>query len=128
MRAIWKFPLRGRGFGLVRIHEKIIKWLRVGEDPSGQLCVWAVVDPSAQDENKDNYTIMCVGTGQFMDDDFLSAAEYLDTVNDDPYMWHLFALKSNKNVKQEEKKEEPSPAIDWEKLGIQKFFMGEGAF
>ena len=54
MRSIWKFGLNG---GNTRIKEKVIKWLNAGSDPSGNICVWAIVDPEAGiDELEDRVT------------------------------------------------------------------------
>ena len=48
MRSIWKFRLTG---GRTTIREKVIKWLSAGYDPSGDICVWAIVDPEAETDD-----------------------------------------------------------------------------
>ena len=60
MRSIWKFGLTG---GNTRIKEKVIKWLSAGYDPSGDICVWAIVDPEAEIDERIEYDILQIGTG-----------------------------------------------------------------
>ncbi len=57
--------------------------LRVGLDPRGKACVWALVDPDAP-----NYGQMFViyGTGHEVN----PIHDYVDSFNDGPFVWHLF--------------------------------------
>ena len=60
MRSIWKFRLTDDN---TRIKEKVIKWLSTGYDPSGDICVWAIVDPEAKIDERIEYDILQIGTG-----------------------------------------------------------------
>ena len=99
MRSIWKFGLNG---GNTRIKEKVIKWLSAGSDPSGNICVWAIVDPEAGIDEKIEYDILQIGTGWDFDQNELDNMEFIGTVKEGPYMWHIFVNQSGK-FKEKEK-------------------------
>lgn len=88
MRSIWKFGLTG---GRTTIKEKVIKWLSVGYDTSGDICVWAIVDPEAETGERVEYDILQIGTGWDFSQDELDSMEFIGTVKEGPYMWHVFA-------------------------------------
>lgn len=90
-KVIWKFSIDAMKINKVR--EKIMDWLYVGFDPKGKLCVWGIVDPDAAEEQKKDYLIELVGTGHDFSEEFYHAAEFIGTVNDGPFMWHVFALE-----------------------------------
>ncbi len=99
MRSIWKFELNG---GNTRIKEKVIKWLSVDYDPSGNICVWAIVDPEAGIDEKIEYDILQIGTGWDFSQDELDNMEFIGTVKEGFYMWHIFVNQPNK-FKEKEK-------------------------
>lgn len=86
MRSIWKFKLNS---GITEISAKVYKWLNIGEDPSGDICVWAVVDPDATAADMQFYEVEMYGTGWDINKK-LEFEHYLGTINDGPYIWHFF--------------------------------------
>ena len=99
MRSIWKFGLTG---GNTRIKEKVIKWLSAGYDPSGDICVWAIVDPEAGMDERIEYDILQIGTGWDFNQNELDNMEFIGTVEEGPYMWHIFVNQPGK-FKEKEK-------------------------
>ena len=99
MRSIWKFGLNG---GNTRIKEKVIKWLSAGYDPSGDICIWAIVDPEAGIDEKVEYDILQIGTGWDFSQNELDNMEFIGTVKEGFYMWHIFVNQPNK-FKEKEK-------------------------
>ena len=99
MRSIWKFRLTG---GNTRIKEKVIKWLSAGYDPSGDICVWAIVDPEAKVDERVEYDILQIGTGWDFSKNELDSMEFIGTVKEGPYMWHTFVNQPDK-FKEKEK-------------------------
>lgn len=93
MRSIWKFGLTG---GRTTIREKVIKWLSVGYDPSGDICVWAIVDPEAETDERIEYDILQIGTGWDFGQDELDSMEFIGTVKEGPYMQHVFVNQQGK--------------------------------
>ena len=93
MRSIWKFGLNG---GNTRIKEKVIKWLSAGSDPSGNICVWAIVDPEAGIDEKIEYDILQIGTGWNFSQDELDNMEFIGTMKEGSYMWHIFVNQPGK--------------------------------
>ena len=99
MRSIWKFELNG---GNTQIKEKVIKWLSAGYDPSGNICIWAIVDPEAGVDEKVEYDILQIGTGWDFSQNELDSMEFIGTVKEGFYMWHIFVNQPNK-FKEKEK-------------------------
>ena len=99
MRSIWKFGLTGSN---TRIKEKVIKWLSVDYDPYGNICVWAIVDPEAGVDERVEYDILQIGTGLDFSQDELDNMEFIGTVKEGSYMWHIFVNQPNK-FKEKEK-------------------------
>lgn len=93
MRSIWKFGLTG---SRTTIREKVIKWLSVGYDPSGDICVWAIVDPEAETDERIEYDILQIGTGWDFSQDELDSMEFIGTVKEGAYMWHVFVNQQGK--------------------------------
>ena len=93
MRSIWKFRLTS---GNTRIKEKVIKWLSAGYDPSGDICVWAIVDPEARIDEKVEYDILQIGTGWNFSQDELDNMEFIGTMKEGSYMWHIFVNQPGK--------------------------------
>ena len=105
MRSIWKFRLTG---GNTPIKEKVIKWLSAGSDSSGNICVWAIVDPEAGIDEKVEYDILQIGTGWNFSQDELDNMEFIGTVKEEPYMWHIFVNQSDKFKEKEKTYDEES--------------------
>lgn len=64
--------------------------ISAGIDPSGNVCVWAMVDTDKPDEK---VRIICVGTGWPLDAAMNAARDWLNfigTVKTGIYMWHVF--------------------------------------
>ena len=93
MRSIWKFGLTGSS---TLIKEKVIKWLSAGSDPSGNICVWAIVDPEAGIDEKVEYDILQIGTGWNFSQDELDNMEFIGTVKEGSYIWHIFINQPGK--------------------------------
>ena len=93
MRSIWKFGLTG---GRTTIREKVIKWLSAGYDTSGDICVWAIVDPEAETDERVEYDILQIGTGWDFGQDELDSMEFIGTLKEGPYMWHVFVNQQSK--------------------------------
>ena len=91
MRSIWKFGLNGSN---TRIKEKVIKWLSAGSDPSGNICVWAIVNPEAGIDERVEYNILQIGTGWDFDQNELDNMEFIGTVKEESYMGHIFVNQS----------------------------------
>ena len=99
MRSIWKFRLTGDS---TPIKEKVIEWLSAGYDPSGDICVWAIVDTEVRIDEKVEYDILKIGTGWDFSQDELDNMEFIDTVKEESYMWHIFVNQPDK-FKEKEK-------------------------
>ena len=105
MRSIWKFELNG---GNTQIKEKVIEWLSVGYDPSGDICVWAIVDPEAGIDEKIEYDILQIGTGWDFNQNELDNMEFIGTVKEGSYMWHIFVNQPGKFKEKEKTYDEES--------------------
>ena len=105
MRSIWKFELNG---GNTQIKEKVIKWLSAGYDPSGGICVWAIVDPEAGINERVEYDILQIGTGWDFSQNELDNMEFIGTVKEGFYMWHIFVNQPNKFKEKEKTYDEES--------------------
>ena len=99
MRSIWKFGLTG---GNTQIKEKVIKWLNADYDPSGDICVWAIVDPETEIDERVEYDILQIGTGWDFNQNELDNMEFIGTVKEGPYIWHIFVNQPSK-FKEKEK-------------------------
>ena len=93
MRSIWKFELTGSS---TSIKEKVIKWLSAGSDPSGNICVWAIVDPETEIDKRVEYDILQIGTGWDFSQNEFDNMEFIGTVKEGPYMWHIFVNQPGK--------------------------------
>lgn len=95
MLTIHKIPLRGGNVGSkeadTEIEAYICKWLHVGKDPQGDICVWALVAVDSPSENvhRRKWKVMVRGTGHDCGD--VAYAEFIGTVVDGNFVWHVFA-------------------------------------
>lgn len=81
MRTVWKFPLAPvveqivtvpKGAVAVDVHMQ-----------AGRPCIWALVDPDAQEEE---WTVAIHGTGEDVD----PRDHHLGTAHAPPHVWHVF--------------------------------------
>lgn len=80
MKTIWKYPLERD----TRIEmPEGARVVRFDVDPSGQVCVWAIVDPEIPVEPQ---ALFIVGTGHPIPE----GGEYVDSCQQGPFVWHLF--------------------------------------
>jgi hypothetical protein len=96
MLTIYKYPLNSGGCvdfkeADIIIEALVDKWLYVGHDPNGEMCVWARVAVSSLSNLTDRWKVMIRGTGHNCDD--TEHATYIGTTMDGPYVWHIFAVK-----------------------------------
>lgn len=82
MNTVYKYPIqRGDSQWVAMPHGA--KPLHVGLDPNGILCLWALVEESKPMQDRRVYV---VGTGHPINFN----AHYVGSVNDGPYVWHVF--------------------------------------
>lgn len=79
---IYKYPLAHTEEQEIKMPEHS-EVLSAGLDPSGQLCVWAAIDPHYLDKL---YTFYVRGTGWSTPDH----ARFISTVVQDEFVWHIF--------------------------------------
>ena len=87
MKTVYKYPI-GLHISRVNIY-KNAQIISAGYDPIGELCIWALVDT---EQEKEFVTILTIGTGWELPENGL---EFIDTVKDGPYMWHVFKADEN---------------------------------
>lgn len=91
-RTIYKYPLKMHG-----MIEEIKSFqdahiLSAGYDPSGVPCVWALVNPQNPPAP---LKVLVMGTGWDVDFERYTAA-FIATLNDGPFMWHVWQIKDVK--------------------------------
>ena len=121
MRSIWKFRLTG---GNTRIKEKVIKWLNAGYDPSGDICIWAIVDPEANVDERVEYDILQIGTGWDFSQDELDNMEFIDTVKEGHYIWHIFVNQPGKFKEKEKTYDEYDEENNYDHVNMTVNFGG----
>ena len=87
MRTIYKYPLQLERKETVITATHGCKLLHVGQDPSGDNCVWVELDPSEQEFK---FTLRIIGTGHKAPDDMVHCGSF----NDGPFMWHVYSSTS----------------------------------
>ena len=99
MITIYKYPLMAQ---VNEIEMPLATILSVGLDPNNTPCIWATVDINSEKEVR---RFALIGTGWPLDD-FIEKyhMNFLDTIKEGPYMWHVFELK--KKVFLEPKRED----------------------
>lgn len=83
-KVVYKYPLLD-GNGVTSIPEGDI--LHIGIDPQGILCAWALVDPESKELGR---VIHLISTGHTIHNDRAEKMEYVTTVKEGPFMWHIF--------------------------------------
>lgn len=82
MKTIFKYPLGSIGNNRKRM-PKGARVIHAGYDPNGALCVWAEVETDNEDVDR---FFRLIGTGQPLED----GLKYVGTVQEGPYMWHIY--------------------------------------
>lgn len=89
MITIYKYPLT-LPINKIEMPQNA-KILSIGFDPFNHLCLWAKVNTDAEKETR---IFELFGTGWPLDDaDEEYHMYFLDTIKEEPYMWHVFELK-----------------------------------
>lgn len=87
MKVIWKYELA--------ITNRQLVFMPAGAEilsvanQSGTLCLWAMVNPSMEPENR---CIEVVGTGNSVPEDVEVSSKYIGTALVDPFVWHVFEV------------------------------------
>ena len=87
METVWKFKINPSSE--IQTIEMPV-WSHIlyfGEDPNGELCIWAQVNPVLEYESRSFY---CIGTGWDMSEDYMW--NWVGTARQGSYMWHLFEV------------------------------------
>ena len=121
MRSIWKFELNRDN---TRIKEKVIKWLSAGYDSFGDICVWAIVDPEADVDERAEYDILRIGTGWDFSQDELDNMEFIGTIKEGPYMWHIFVNQPGKFKEKEKTYDEYDEESNYDHVNMTVNFGG----
>ena len=87
MTSIWKFPLSvdDRSYAVVLMPREAT--VISAQMQLGRLCVWAHVDTNAVVEKR---TFRVFGTGWEMPSDFTEIYRFIATVQDEPFVWHVY--------------------------------------
>ena len=95
MITIYKYPLKATRSEFEMPHQSDI--IKCGYDPQGQLCLWAAVDT---EQEMVPVTFIKIGTGWPLDD-FLAKynMSYVDSVNEDTFVWHIFRIQEKPVIK-----------------------------
>lgn len=99
MTTIYKYPLYLLPFEHdIKINAGA-RILKVGRDPRGIPCIWALVDTDAPEHR---FKVMAVGTGWALDkvmtvdgveiggNNFMMNPAYIDSIIEGDYVWHIF--------------------------------------
>jgi hypothetical protein len=87
MYSIYKYYIENYpGRNKIKINKEY-KILKLGYDPNGNLCIWALVN---LDSEMIEIQINVYGTGWPLSKDFITDKQYIDTINDGPFVWHIF--------------------------------------
>ena len=84
MITIYKYPLQHH----ILMPQKS-EILSVGLDPSGEMCLWAIIETNNADIT---YDFAIVGTGQKLPPDCIKR-NFLGTIKNGGFMWHIFQIK-----------------------------------
>ena len=82
MRQVWKFPVKQWTINKLDMPSGA-EVVHFGPDPEGTMSFWAVVEPDVKPCRRVFYV---VGTGRDVED----GSKYIGSVNDAPFVWHLF--------------------------------------
>lgn len=85
MKTIYKYPLRLTDVQTMRAPEGA-RFLSA-QSQHGEITVWALVAPDAPIES---YTVRIVGTGNPIQPNDLTGLRYLNTAQQDGFVWHVF--------------------------------------
>lgn len=85
MRTVWKFPLRIED-SYQHVPMPDAAAILHAEMQHGRLCLWALVDDSHANEDR---VFRVFGTGH---DTAMDKIAHVSTVQDGPFMWHVFEV------------------------------------
>ena len=89
MITIYKYPLRESRCEFEMPHQSDI--IKCGYDPQGQLCLWAAVNT---EQEMVPVTFLKIGPGWPLDELLEKYnMSYVDSVNDGPFVWHIFRIE-----------------------------------
>ena len=83
-KTIWKYPVTIGGDTKLLMQEGA-EFIHAGLDPTGEPCVWALLDPNKQADVPRN--LLVIGTGRAFDQ---PNAKFIGSINQGPFMWHVF--------------------------------------
>lgn len=84
--TIWKYEINVRRVNFIDIPVGA-RIIHAGLDPSGVVCVWAIVDPVAR---KEKTGVMIFGTGDYISDD-MTPEDHVGSFVSGPFVWHVFS-------------------------------------
>lgn len=87
MRQIFKYELSRESAYDIPVETPAVADFLDAQMQRGSLCVWMLVDPEQETVTR---LFHVVGTGHELDDKWLDKVIYLSTVQDGPYVWHVF--------------------------------------
>ena len=87
MRTVWKFQLEMTGVQKVAMPAGAEILSAAIQPPTRTLCLWALVDDD--EAELETRSVYIVGTGTPMPAG-VGSADFIGTVLDPPYVWHLF--------------------------------------
>ena len=88
MSAVYKYPLAEFPAPTTDIHApRGTRWLRVGRDGTGQLCVWALVDNREFDYK---WTLATYATGEEMPEKYEDDCSYVGSYEIPGAFWMIF--------------------------------------
>lgn len=87
MITIYKYPLSPMADEMKISMPAGAQPLSCGTDPVGIPCIWAMVDT---DSELEDVTVRCIGTGWDVSKLLDNGLQFLGTINDGPFMWHVF--------------------------------------
>lgn len=84
-KVVWKFPLVIADVSVIEIPSDY-RFIHVGLDPSGDPCVWAIVDTESPKKSKPLYI---AGTGHKLKT-FQHANSHIGSFVQGGFVWHVF--------------------------------------
>lgn len=85
MKTIFKYPIEITDIQTVKLPKGAV--IRNAHMQNGSLYLWVEVDPHAPKEDR---RIEVFGTGHHLHEDMGISREYIGTVHDSPFVWHVY--------------------------------------
>ena len=89
MLTVYKYPLEIKDRQIIEM-PSYADILSVGLDPSGKLCLWALVNTASYLWDEE---IAIYGTGNPIDTNEDESLGFIGSVRDGPFMWHVFRVE-----------------------------------